>query len=73
MGVSFLVPLAWTSVITSAFFQTVLGMDPSTARRRTSLHLVIVVVVASAFVLWASGGFWASASYIVQRLNALSS
>jgi hypothetical protein len=73
MGLSFLVPLAWTSVITNAFFQMVLGMDPSTARRRASLHLVIVVVVASAFVLWASGGFWASASYIMQRLNALSS
>jgi hypothetical protein len=72
MGVSFLAPLAWTSVITNAFFQTVLGMDPSTARRRASLHLAIVVVVASAFILWAAGGISASASYIMRRLSGLS-
>ena len=72
MGLSFLAPLAWTRVITSAFFQTVLGMDPSTARRRASLHLMIVVIVTSALVLWAAGGLLASVSYIMQRLYLLS-
>ena len=73
MGLSFLAPLAWTSVITNAFFQTVLGMDASTARRRTTLHLVVVVIIVSVFGLWAAGGISATVGYLVRRLGALSS
>src|SRR5215471_11854026 len=56
LGVSMVAPLVWTSVITSAFFRTVLGKDASTARRLAVLHLVTVIIIVSALGLWAAGG-----------------
>ena len=69
--VSILAPLVWTSVITGAFFRTVLGMDASTARRRALFHLMIVVIIISALGLWAAGGIPATLGYVMRRWNAL--
>jgi hypothetical protein len=71
MGVSMVAPLVWTSVITSAFFRTVLGMHPWAARRRAALHLAIVVIVVLALVLWAAGGIAGTLGYVVRRWDAL--
>jgi len=71
IGVSILAPLVWTSVITSAFFRTVLGMDASTARRRAVFHLMIVVVIVSAVGLSAAGGIPATLGYVMRRWNTL--
>ena len=71
IGVSIVAPLVWTSVITSAFFRTVLGMDASAARRRALFHLAIVVIIVSALGLWAAGGIPATLGYVVRRWNAL--
>jgi hypothetical protein len=71
MGVSMVAPLVWTSVITSAFFRTVLGKDASTARGLAVLHLVTVIIIVSALGLWAAGGTSAILSYFVRRWSAL--
>lgn len=73
MGVSMVASLVWTSVITSAFFRTVLGMDAWAARRRAMLHLAIVTIVVLALVLWAAGGVAGTVGYVLRRWDALRS
>ncbi len=68
MGVSMIVPLAWTGVIATAFFHVVLGMSRSAARRRAALHLAVVAIIVLALGLWAAGGTSAVLSYIARRL-----
>jgi hypothetical protein len=70
MGVSLAAPLVWTSVITSAFFRTVLGMEAWTARRRAVLHLAIVLTIVLTLGLWAAGGISATLGYILRRWDA---
>src|SRR5215471_5515013 len=53
MAASFVVPFAWTAIIVSAFCRVVLGLEPETARRRTAAHVLLVLIVGSALVLWA--------------------
>jgi hypothetical protein len=71
MGVSIVVPLLWTGVLTSAFFRTVLGLNVWTARGRAMLHLAIVVIVILALGLWAAGGISGTLGYVVRRWDAL--
>jgi hypothetical protein len=68
MGISFLLPLAWTTVIAGAFCRVVLGMSPRRARRSAAIHAVCVAVLIAALGLWAAGGAGAAWSYIVRRL-----
>ena len=69
MGLSVVVPLVWTTSIVSAFCRVVLGLSPAAARRRVALHLVLVVCVGGAVVVWAAGGPAALLSYGLRRLS----
>jgi hypothetical protein len=69
MGLSIVVPLVWTTSIVSAFCRVVLGLSPAAARRRVALHLMLVMFVGGAVVVWAAGGPAALLSYGLRRLS----
>ena len=71
MAASFVVPFVWTTTIVVAFCRVVLGLEPTAARRHAAVHLLLVVIVGSALVLWAAGGPAALLSYVVRRWNGM--
>jgi len=71
MGISAIVPLVWTPFIVGAFCRVVLDVTPAGARRRVILHMAMVLVVASALVIWAAGGAAALSSYLLRRVSGL--
>lgn len=71
MGISAIAPLVWTAFIVGAFCRVVLGVTPAGARRRAILHVAMVLIAGSAFVIWAAGGFAALSSYLLRRVSGL--
>jgi hypothetical protein len=56
--VTMLVPMAWTAVITSAFFRTVLGTAAGAARLRSAAHQAITLALLLSFIAWSAGGWF---------------
>jgi hypothetical protein len=54
--VSAVVPAIWTAAIASAFCRTVLGAQPSDARRRATAHAMAAWTIGLAYIVWAAGG-----------------
>ncbi|HUK35030.1 MAG TPA: hypothetical protein VLV86_14020 [Vicinamibacterales bacterium] len=71
MGLAFIVPLVWTTVIVAAFCRVVLGLAAADASRRAALHLATVVIVVAALATWAAGGPAAIVSYVAHRLGRI--
>ena len=67
IAVTFAGAVVWSAFISSAFCRTVLGAPPAVARRRTAIHLIVMLAVALTLAVWAAGGVDAITSYI-QRL-----
>jgi hypothetical protein len=56
--VSTIVPVAWTTVIISAFCRTVLGTTRRGAGVRTLAHQVVIWSFALNYIAWAAGGWF---------------
>jgi hypothetical protein len=70
MVFSIVIPLVWTTTIVTAFCRVVLGLTAAAARWRSAVHLLLVLILGSALVVWAAGGPMAIISYVLRRLTA---
>ena len=67
LAVTFAGPVVWSAFIGSAFCRTVLGATSAGARRRTAVHIIVMLAVTLTLAVWAAGGVDAITSYM-QRL-----
>ena len=56
LGLTFVVPVVWSTLVETAYCRAVLHSTPADARRRVALHQALMLAIVVAMVLWAVGG-----------------